>query len=322
LATDKYIPVTGDDWYERRRQDADGEFFRKLADQGPRKVEDGSTRQGIYCLTPGGKLLAYRNGQDADSVRRLLQKGLAEWARLTEAERKAVLPQAKETQPADHHFCRVPPVGGLIVNVYTRMLRQDAKGQLQDSGLRGPEHGLVYGVARDHLWLTRDEWRAFIPADPVLGKSFPAPAAIAERMLRFHLIDNTRGEPPMWRKEDIRDAQLELTVENLEASTLRLRLKGTYLLSAGNPLSSRGRGFEGSVLGYIQFDRQREAITHFDVVALGDHWGHGQYTGGARPGRSPLGVCFELSNGEACADKVPPQAARDSQEYFDTGRHR
>ena len=37
LATEDFVPVTGDDWYQRRRQDAEGEFFRKVADQGPRK---------------------------------------------------------------------------------------------------------------------------------------------------------------------------------------------------------------------------------------------------------------------------------------------
>ena len=40
--------------YQRRRQDAEGEFFRKVADQGPRKGKGGATRQGIYCFTASG----------------------------------------------------------------------------------------------------------------------------------------------------------------------------------------------------------------------------------------------------------------------------
>ena len=56
-------------------------------------------------------------------------------------------------------------------------------------------------------------------------------------------------------------------------------------------------------------------IDRFDLVAFGDHWGSGPYTGGARPGRAPLGVAFELSRGEAPADRVPPQAAREWNAY-------
>src|SRR5438093_5498858 len=88
MATERYIAVAGDDWYQRRRQDAEGEFFRKVADQGPRKGEGGSTRQGIYIFTPGGKLLAYRNHQDPDVMRSVLQQGLKAWNKLPENERK------------------------------------------------------------------------------------------------------------------------------------------------------------------------------------------------------------------------------------------
>ena len=71
--------------------------------------------------------------------------------------------------------------------------------------------------------------------------------------------------------------------------------------------------------------RRGEAGSAFQIhfvdalVALGDHWGEGQYTRGARPGRQPLGVAFELTKGEAPADRVPPQGARMAQTYFSTG---
>ena len=37
MAAKDFVPVTGDDWYRRRSRDAEGEFFRKVAAQGPRK---------------------------------------------------------------------------------------------------------------------------------------------------------------------------------------------------------------------------------------------------------------------------------------------
>ena len=53
MASEDYVPVTGDDWYERRRQDAEGQFFRKIADQGPRKGAGGSSIPGWVWLLTG-----------------------------------------------------------------------------------------------------------------------------------------------------------------------------------------------------------------------------------------------------------------------------
>src|SRR6187549_2079843 len=94
MATEDFVPVAGDDWYQRRRQDAEGEFFRKVADQGPRKGEGGGTRQGIYVLTADGELLSYKNaGQLADVTRDELTRALDKFKKLPEGRRapKAVV---------------------------------------------------------------------------------------------------------------------------------------------------------------------------------------------------------------------------------------
>src|SRR5947207_14197355 len=89
MAIENYVPVAADDWYQRRRQDAEGQFFRRVADQGPRKGEGGSTRQGIYCFTADGTLLAYKNaGQLPDVMRETLQQGLRAWQKLPAERRK------------------------------------------------------------------------------------------------------------------------------------------------------------------------------------------------------------------------------------------
>src|SRR5215813_3812829 len=88
MATKDYVSVAADDWYQRRREDDEGRFFRSVADQGPRKGAGGSTRQGIYCLTASGKLLAYKNSQDAGVMREVLRQGLAQWRQLPASERR------------------------------------------------------------------------------------------------------------------------------------------------------------------------------------------------------------------------------------------
>src|SRR5437867_11155615 len=116
MATEDYVPVTGDDWYQRRRDDAEGRFFRTVSDQagrGSRDASGGSTRQGIYCFSAIGKLLAYKTaGQAPDVMRDVLRHGLAAWRRLPEAERRPGTIKIEDVQKLDGRYTRTPPAGG------------------------------------------------------------------------------------------------------------------------------------------------------------------------------------------------------------------
>jgi hypothetical protein len=317
MATEDYISIAADDWYQRRRDDAEGMFFRGVADQGPRRGEGGSTRQGIYCFTADGKLLAYKNaGQMPEVMRETLRQGLREWQRLPAERRRPGAVRVEALSQADAQFARSPPPGGLIVNVFTRILDHEQGALCRGScGTPGGEQ-----AARDHLWLTETEWKSLVPARPNRGDRFPLPAAVAERILRFHLIDNTRGEPPMWRRDEIRAQELMLTVEEATPDAVRLRLDGTALLASAADAAQAKRGFDVRLLGYLRYDRLKEVLDRFDVVAVGDHWGEGPYTRRARPGCTPLGIAFELASGKSGADRVPPQAAREIASYLGRSR--
>lgn len=316
MATDDYVAVAADDWYQRRRNDAEGAFFRKVADQGPRKGQGGSTRQGIYCLTPDGTLLAYRNAQDPAVMRDVLRQGLRAWQKLPAERRKPGAVKVGVEGKVDTRYARRPPPGALVVKVSTRILdRADGKYVRGTCSFPGGEK-----AARDHLWITAEEAKALVPAEPKKGQSFPLPAALAERIVRFHLIDNTRGEPPMWRPEEIRSQKLTLTVEEVTPTAVRLRLEGAVLLASAADATKAKRGFDVRLLGTIRYDRAKSVIDRFDVVALGEHWGAGTYTPNPRPGRQPLGVAFELALTPTPADLVPPQAAREIGAYLGRSR--
>ena len=74
--------MAGDDWYQRRRKDAEGDFFRAVANQRAEKGEEGATMQGIYALTASGKLLSFCNIQDGEGLRNMLKEGLTAWRNL------------------------------------------------------------------------------------------------------------------------------------------------------------------------------------------------------------------------------------------------
>ena len=317
MAREDYIPVSADDWYERRRRDAVGEFFRSVADQGPRKGEGGGTRQGIYCLTADGKLLAYKNaGQNAAVMREVLQRALVAWKKLPEDQRKPGALTVPDPGKLDPRYSRKLPAGAVVVKVYTRILDHDGDGAFCKgtcSTLGGDK------AARDHLWLTAADLQALVPADAKRGDRFPLPKAVAERIARFHLVDNTRGEPPFWRKEEVRRSDLVLTVAEATKQRIELRLEGRVLLATDADLAQATRGFDVRLLGQIHLDRSKHALQRFDIVAVGDHWGEGTFTGNARAGRKPLGLVFELTAGDV-PGQVPPQAIREIGAYLATGK--
>ncbi|MBP3959642.1 hypothetical protein J8F10_30725 [Gemmata sp. G18] len=57
MCQEKFVPVTGDDWYQRRRKDKEGAFFRGIADSLGKK---GHTLQASTCL----RLMAQRPLQE------------------------------------------------------------------------------------------------------------------------------------------------------------------------------------------------------------------------------------------------------------------
>jgi hypothetical protein len=317
VVREHFVAVAADDWYARRRQDPEGEFFRGVANQGPRKGEGGSTRQGIYLCTAGGRLLGYRNNRSPELMRSLLVQGLREWQRLPAAERQPGAIDVAPLAKVDPHFTRSAPAGSLILNVYTRILDHDADQQLcrGTCSKAGGDR-----AARDHLWIPEAEWKALIPSGAKAGDVLPVPKKLLLRVIRFHLMDNTRGEPPIWKRDEVRAGSMTVTVETVSAKEIKLRLDGTALLATAKDPKEASRGFDARLLGYIEYNVANKMIRSFDLIAVGDHWGEGTFTRGARPGRTPLGVAFRLTTGKAASDRVPPQGSREARAYLEPDR--
>lgn len=316
LVNDNFIAVAADDWFQRRRQDDEGEFFRKVADQGPRKGQGGSTRQGIYAFTADGRLLQYRNHQDPDVMRGFLQTALKAWKNLPAEQRKQGAVEVGDAKKVDPRYAPQLPKDALIVNVHARILdRADDFFRHGVSQFPGGQR-----ASHDHLWIKAEEWQALLPKDAKKGQEIAVPAPVLHRLVRFHLIDNTRGEPPMWARREVHKAEVKLVVDEVSATEVKLKLTGAVLLATDANVKAAMRGFDAALLGDIRFDPAKGKITRFNVVALGEHWGSGTYTGGARPGRQPFGIAFELADPNRAADRVPPQAVRESGAYYNADR--
>ena len=270
-----FIPVAIDQAYQRRQQDTEGEFYRKIASQGPRD-NFNSTTQGFYVATAAGELLLYNNNRNPEKVRNLMAEKLKEFRSRTPSQATPL--KAEKTDP---RFNVSLPDGGLVVRVRAKVM-----GGYEPTTDRW-RRLFQTALSRDNLWISKSEHRQL-----AAGK---VAESLQQRIARFHLVDNTRGEPPMWEPHEIR------------SSTMSLK---NGVLTGHVELSTRqgDRTFSASIRGHVQV--QNDQVVRFDVVATGDFEGEGRYTGGAPKGKFPLAVSFELADGTDVADRIPPQGSR------------
>lgn len=272
LLQQRFVPVAIDQAYQRRQKDAEGDFYRKIASQGPRKPGQGTT-QGLYAADAKGRLLGFTNNRGHERVMGMLEKSLdSHRSERTEAIRAGKL---------DPRYNPQPPPGGLVVRVHSKVL----------DGYEPPDNEFrrifQESIGRDNLWVRRDEHQEL-----VRGKM---PETLMRRLARYHLVDNTRGEPPMWRSEDVRSLDYEF--------------KNGLLTGEVHLATEREeRVFKAAFRGLVEADQGK--VTRFDLVVRGRFRGEGRYTGGAPDGFFPFAVSFELANGRDAADSIPPQGSR------------
>lgn len=261
LLQTKFIPVAVDNHHIEKQKDAEGDFYRKVA-----------SHQGEYICTPEGKLLGSTNTHSASHLKGLMEKALKDY-------QPPDAPPASEAA-ADPRFNRAPPADGLIVSATTKVL-----GGYPDTGDRKVK---IYqeSLGRDHVWLEKADVDALAQ-----GRITDR---LRDRIGCYHLVDNTRGEPPWWRKQEIK--ALELTLSN------------NTLTGKAHFESEKGdRGYVADLRGVVEVKDGK--VIRFDLVAKGDAWGAGRYNGGQPPGKYPLAVAFTLTDPKRDADRVLPQGA-------------
>ena len=272
LLKSRFIAVAIDQAYQRRQQDAEGDFYRKIAGQSPRNNFE-STTQGLYTAGPDGHLFGFTNHRGADRVKEMLTRALSQYQPSEVA--------ALERGTPDERYNPVPPEGGLIVRVQTKVIDGYEKTQSKWREI------FQESISRDNLWMTKNEHESLVRGE--------FPRSLQHRIARFHLVDNTRGEPPMWRSNELREVDFKLDQNSVS---------GQAKLST----ASGDRTFDVQLKGTGETDGEK--VTSLELVAHGDFKGEGRYTRGAPKGKFPLAILFTLADGSDIADSIPPQGSR------------
>lgn len=290
LLKEKFVAVTGDDWYQRRREDQVGRFFQKVVAQSPR--QGNHTKQGHYVFTAGGKLLGFNNNRGPERRLKMMREALGKWEGVRDSEKDLEIPDRGKN---DDRYHRELPEGAQILKVHTRCLEK------RDGHLRRlPADQIGSLAAVDHLWLRQEEIAKLATLVRDGGGDFPE--WLSRRLAKFHLLDNTRGEPRAWKKEEIRDWTLKVDGDG--------KVSGEFFINTTDDTL----GYRGKVSGMIKVADDR--LARFELLVNGEHWGESTYTRGARPGKTPMGQVFRLVDGEDPADRIPPQGIRWAPGYW------
>ncbi len=306
-------------------KDADGDFVRAT-----RCVT--ITASGSVCVvTAGGKALGPYSGPGVGMEKWLAAK-LKAWEALPAAERApgaVTVPRPAAVDPK--RAALALPDGALVIRVFNRHLgwtegkalrRVVAEDYLPGFGKAAVER---FGMAQnDFMWIPRGEWQALVPAAPKPGDHPAVPVSLALRLFRYHL-DPCRGfsEGAAFTRSRSDAGRLTLTVQQVTARKLTMRLDGSARLR------QPGRGgmasYEPALLGFLEYDRTRQAFTRFDLVALGTALGLPTDANGVvtpRKGPYPLGIAFELVANPTPAERLHPRGARDNVAAYLTPRDR
>ncbi len=265
----------------------------------------------VVACTAGG--LTFGNDRQLKLRERDLAPVLKEFLSLPESQRRPDIEDPAAAKPAQRPVPD-PPVGGLIIRGYCTYLRTDEAGDV----VRAKEYYYKENPDRwaaetqsDMLWLTADEWKSFIPADPKVGDQIEVAQRIQTRFFSTIGIDYMEGSvnslPP-------RDTTMTLTVEKVSPAKIELRLDGYGRLGKEYDekakTESHSRGCEVRVIGVVHYDRKAQKIDRFDIVGIGEAWGN-KMNYVHREVRLPrdrwlYGIACELVTGDSPTDLIPP----------------
>jgi len=185
-------------------------MFQEMANKGHyRKV--GGSRQGIYICSPRGTLLASVNSLNPDVVLETIETGLQKWNELPASEQN--LPE-NFTPSITHRWEDSYPYNGLIL--------KGAKADLLTDPPRFSDRGDRWNM--DHIWFNNAEANLWLPNKYEVGHSYECPKIIKDRLFRFHLVDNVRGQTLPFAPEEIKVSNLKIEIIDIKENIMKLSI--------------------------------------------------------------------------------------------------
>lgn len=285
----RFIPAADEVTRLQRGSEPEPRLFQafcELGHYGGRTAPTG-TRQGIYVITPSGKLLTSWNSRRVPEVLRRLRLALDAWEAMPDEERYPSEPLAAGARPEDRY-----PEDGLVLLATSRDLPR-----VDDARSESDWRTHAWNV--DHVWFTRDEARALAASTEEGGA---LPDAAARRLVRLHARDNVRGQTMPFPEACVREARLSARVIAREGATRVLELNGkghvsqtgSWHIDDRDVAAEHTRSFDGDLYGRATWDGER--FVSFELAFVGQRVGATQYNERLDdPGPAPMAVVLQLA---------------------------
>ena len=293
----EFIPFAG------RRLDLErpplGEWWSALVRSVNPRWQPGVTSQGSYVVGADGTGYAFDNyNRDPRRFLVLLDRGLAGFRQRP--------PRPVTITAAEARACAVPPLpaGVSVVRVFTRV-RPLPAGE-------PPEYNFV---GREQMWIFPEEVRELLAASERGDGPFPLPRTLAARIVLFHVVDNTRGQPYPWRPQEVRRATFTARVTRRPEGRRAFSFTGDYAKQGSTPFFT-DRGHEGRMEGEFELDPKTAKIVRFRAYGEGQAWAKAPYArpGNPPPGRYPLVIAIIDAN-DALSTACPPEPSETGEYY-------
>ncbi|HEY9790416.1 MAG TPA: hypothetical protein V6D22_08455 [Candidatus Obscuribacterales bacterium] len=244
----------------------------------------GDTAQGFYIIGADGTYYGWDNSHYLPNVIKFIDKGLSDFHKRPPAHIEIADSQLSE------RFSASPDATTSVVRVFNRI-----------SPLPDGCDELNKSVGRDHLWIYADEVQQLLAASNSSAQ-FPLPKTLVGRLVRFHLIDNVRGEPDQWQPSDIKQADFSANLITTTAHAKRFHFAAKY----GQEAADHQRGQTGQLEGTFDVLTDTGKVANFRAYGKAVAWGRSTWTPGEPKGKFAL-VTAMVSADDPTSQVVPPQ---------------
>jgi hypothetical protein len=279
---------------ERRNWGESSKFVEAIVRKSGLRTRQEGDAQGYYALSAAGDFYGGLNTHDIDEVIELLDGARRRFA--ADPPQPVSLTETKLGPEAP------VPVDAAVLRVFSR---------IDPLPVETPAKSLNRGVGRDHLWVLKGEVDEIV-ASLRRADEAEAPSALSRRIVRFHLIDNVRGEPDLWLSENVKQRSFRVARVAETPETLTVAVTGSYAMLMPPGVRVEGRrsvpemGLEGTLRGLLAIDKGRGSLRSARVFATAKAWGQSTFTRGAPKGKFPIKFAMVLAD-DPLSRQIAPQ---------------
>lgn len=289
VADEVYMLYPEDQFNLNRVKDRpDHQFFKRFGESMPKgDWNHPGTKQGIYMMGPDAEYLEGRFAAsgDAGDIRARLKRALDRWEVMARQKgyKNLPIPDRKWSPP--------PGIAGsLILRVNLRDL---PRGEGDKSGSRredlNPNPGYWLDFTR---WAWNENWIALESPLPLVTRSREwqqVSSEVISRIAREVMVDNVRGQAPIWPAGALKDASLSMRLVATREGVDRIEYSGKVRLEEGS------RAYAATLYGIGEWERGKGTFRALDLVAAGMRRGASRFNQRERDlGPAPMGVSLSL----------------------------